>query len=271
MALLRDLEIFNPLWGKLNQICIATKPLVTGAKILIYVDMQVLNREKMPIKVAFEHLRSIGRVHTQKDVGEAMNVGKENISRAFNGVDGYYTPGFVRRFNETFGNIFNEDFLLNGEGDMLRVSNDKEERKEQSIDKESNEFETYLLPQSAMGGTLAGFPADGTALQNCEKVISPICGVDFAITVYGESMAPEYPSGSRVLIKKVNPEVFIDWGKAYVLDTSNGVIIKEVMESAKEGCIRCHSINPDPKFSDFDVPMSEIYGIYRVLMCLSAK
>ena len=43
------------------------------------------------------------------------------------------------------------------------------------------------------------------------------------------------------------------------------------MESAKEGCIRCHSINPDPKFSDFDVPMSEIYGICRVLMCLSAK
>ena len=29
--------------------------------------------------------------------------------------------------------------------------------------------------------------------------------------------------------------------------------------------------NPDPKFSDFDVPMSEVYGIYRVLMCLSAK
>ena len=122
-----------------------------------------------------------------------------------------------------------------------------------------------------MGGTLAGFPADGTALQNCEKVISPVKGVDFAITVYGDSMAPEYPSGSRVLIKRIKPEVFIDWGKAYVLDTSNGVIIKEVLESAKKGCIRCHSINPDPKFSDFDVPMSEIYGIYRVLMCLSAK
>lgn len=73
----------------------------------------------MPIKVAFEHLRSIGRVHTQKDVGESMNVGKENISRAFNGVDGY-SPGFVRRFNETFGNIFNEDFLLTGEGEMLK-------------------------------------------------------------------------------------------------------------------------------------------------------
>ena len=126
--------------------------------------MLIPEREKMPIKVAFEHLRSIGRVHTQKDVGEAMNVGKENISRAFNGVDGYYTPGFVRRFNETFGNIFNEDFLLNGEGDMLKTANGEEERKGQPTDKSCNEFETYLLPQSAMGGTLAGFPADGAAL-----------------------------------------------------------------------------------------------------------
>ena len=33
----------------------------------------------------------------------------------------------------------------------------------------------------------------------------------------------------------------------------------------------CHSINPDPKFADFDVPVSEIYGMYRVLMCLAAK
>lgn len=52
---------------------------------------------------------------------------------------------------------------------------------------------------------------------------------------------------------------------------SNGVIIKEVHECKKEGYITCHSLNPDPKFSDFDVPLREVYGIYRVLMCLSAK
>ncbi len=133
-------------------------------------------------------------------------------------------------------------------------------------------FTTYLLPMSAMGGSLTGFAPQGTALQECEKIISPIKGVDFAISVYGESMAPEYPSGSKILIKKINPSIFIDWGKAYVLDTPNGVIVKEIHEcKEKEGYIRCHSINPDPKFSDFDVPLSEVYGMYRVLMCLSAK
>lgn len=133
-------------------------------------------------------------------------------------------------------------------------------------------YSTYLLPMSAMGGSLTGFAPQGTALQECEKIISPIKGVDFAISVYGESMAPEYPSGSKILIKKINPGIFIDWGKAYVLDTPNGVIVKEIHEcKEKEGYIRCHSINPDPKFSDFDVPLSEVYGMYRVLMCLSAK
>lgn len=135
-----------------------------------------------------------------------------------------------------------------------------------------NENITYLLPMRSMGGSLCGFAESGTLLQDCEKIISPIKGVDFAISVYGESMSPEYPSGSRVLIKKINPSIFIDWGKTYVLDTPNGVIIKEVHECKdKPGYIKCHSINPDPKFSDFDIPLSEVYGMYRVLMCLSAK
>lgn len=124
---------------------------------------------------------------------------------------------------------------------------------------------------SAMGGSLTGFAEPGVLLQNCEAVVSPIENVDFAITVYGDSMAPEYPSGSRILIKKINPDLFIDWGKVYVLDTPNGVLVKEIHESNREGYVSCYSINPDPKFKPFDVLMDEVFGMYRVLMCLSAK
>lgn len=132
-------------------------------------------------------------------------------------------------------------------------------------------YETYLLPLSAMGGPLTCFAADGVMLSNCEKIVSPIEDVDFAITIYGESMAPKYPSGTRLLIKKINPAVFIEWGKSYVLDTSNGVVVKEVRVSNKDNCIACYSINPDPKFQPFDVPLSEVYGMYKVLMSLSAE
>lgn len=162
------------------------------------------------------------------------------------------------------------EWLLNGEGDMLTQK--KEAPKTSSADTtKKNGYITYLLPMSAMGGSLTGFAEPGVLLQNCEAVVSPIENVDFAITVYGDSMAPEYPSGSRILIKKINPNLFIDWGKVYVLDTPNGVIVKEVHESNREGYVSCHSINPDPKFKSFDVLMDEVFGMYRVLMCLSAK
>lgn len=167
----------------------------------------------------------------------------------------------------------NREWLLYNEGSMLNETTDiagqnmPNGKAEQAI----SEYETYLLPMSVMGGSLAGLPTEGTMLEQCERVISPIKGVDFAISIYGESMYPEYPSGARVLIKRINPDIFIEWGKVYVLDTSNGVIIKEIHQSKREGFITCHSINPDPKFADFDVPMAEIYGMYRVLMCLSAK
>ena len=176
---------------------------------------------------------------------------------------------FVARYND-----ISESWLLTGEGEML-----KDMRQTDAVqDTASNptigtllDYETWLLPQTAHGGSLTNIPAEGVLLQNCEKIISPIKGVDFAISVYGDSMAPEYPSGSRVLIKRINPDAYIDWGKAYVLDTCNGVILKEVLKCKREGYVTCHSINPDPKFADFDVLMSDIYGIYRVLMCLSAK
>lgn len=55
---------------------------------------------------------------------------------------------------------------------------------------------------SAMGGSLTGFASPSVFLNDCETIISPIENVDFAITVYGDSMSPEYPSGSRILIKR---------------------------------------------------------------------
>ena len=168
----------------------------------------------------------------------------------------------IDKISNFFGDL-NKNWLLTGEGEMLigeyPTGNDITIHKRDTGKKVNikSEYITYLLPMSAMGG---------------ETIISPIENVDFAITVYGDSMSPEYPSGSRILIKKINPNIFIDWGKTYVLDTPNGVIVKEVHECReKEGYIKCHSINPDPKFSDFDVPLSEVYGMYRVLMCLSAK
>lgn len=201
---------------------------------------------------------------TQSQLAEMFNCKQSNISgmeKTMRDLEPYQKEILINKYGEASVNKYTVSSFLKDDTNKENIN-----------DAYRSVYITYLLPQSAMGGSLTGFAVDGATMQNCEAVISPIAGVDFAITVYGESMSPEYPSGSRILIKKINPTLFIDWGKTYVLDTPNGVIVKEVHEcKEKEGYIKCHSINPDPKFSDFDVPLSEIYGMYRVLMCLSAK
>lgn len=84
-------------------------------------------------------------------------------------------------------------------------------------------------------------------------------------------MADEYPNGSIVLAKRINERAFIDWGKVYVLDTCNGVVVKALTPSEKENCIRCVSINPAPIYAPFEVALNDIYGVYRVMLCMAKK
>lgn len=125
-----------------------------------------------------------------------------------------------------------------------------------------------LIPISAQGGSLNDFTTS-VMEYDCEKVLSPIKGVDYAITVSGDSMSPEYPSGCQILIKKINERAFIDWGKVFVLDTVNGTIIKKLMPTDNPDKVLCVSINPN--YPSFEVCLEHVTGVYRVLMCMSLK
>ena len=216
---------------------------------------------------AIRYLQGKGIVKTQRDVANKMGATAPNVSSALKGVESVLTEKFIRRFNSAFGGLFNDEWLISGSGEMLSG----EHKIEQVSVADDKAYYTYLLPMSAAGGSLAGFPADGAKLEECEKVVSPIADVDFAITVYGDSMYPDYPSGARILIKKIDPSVYIAWGNVFVLDTANGVIVKELQPSEHEGKLLCHSLNPNGKFKDFEVSMQDINGMYRVLACVTMK
>lgn len=156
----------------------------------------------------------------------------------------------------------NLNFILTGEGEFLKHNC--------SITDNSEDY-IYLLPVSAQAGKLNDFIAS-VKEGDCERIVSPIKDAEFAITITGESMAPEYPNGSRAFVKKIDAEIFVEWGRDYVVDTSNGIVVKRLIEPEKEGHLRCVSINPDQKkYAPFDVPTSEVYGIYRILLCMSLK
>lgn len=93
--------------------------------------------------------------------------------------------------------------------------------------------------------------------------------MDFAITVTGDSMYPDYPHGSKVFIKKVNEKIFLQWGEVYVLDTENGIIIKKIHKTDDENIILCQSINQE--FADFTINIIDIRGFYKVLLVMSLK
>lgn len=133
------------------------------------------------------------------------------------------------------------------------------------------QFTAYLVPMAAMGGSLVGFEDEGVRRENCERVISPVANADWVVPVCGDSMEPEYPNGSRVYVQQIYPDDFIAWGNVFVLDTTNGIIIKVVKESEKENCVRCESLNPSGRYTPFDVPMRSIRAMYRVLLCVSVK
>jgi hypothetical protein len=162
-------------------------------------------------------------------------------------------------------------WLLTGEGEMLTTDAPVvEQRKQES---EENEGKLIpLLPLSAEGGSLDGFDNLGVSLPDCEVIYSPIKDADMAITVSGKSMEPDYPEGCRVVVKRINHALFIEWGREYVLDTVNGIVLKTLEPSDDPNFIRCTSLNPDQRrYAPFEIPKESVRGVYRVHLMMGRK
>jgi hypothetical protein len=123
-----------------------------------------------------------------------------------------------------------------------------------------------LLPIFAQAGHLTGW-SEGIEEAKCERVISPVKDIDMAVHIYGESMYPDIPNGSVCFVRRVTGRI-IDWGRAYILDTVDGPVLKYLTPGSDEEHIRCVSANHDPKFAPFEVLKADINGMFRVVMCM---
>lgn len=167
----------------------------------------------------------------------------------------------LKRIQELYPDL-NRDWLLYGEGEMLLP--------EEGANKDSkkNENEVLLLPVQAFAGGLQEW-SRGVRESECPRITAPMKGADFAIPIKGDSMEPRFHDGSTLLIKRINEKAFIPWGHPMVIDTENGVVIKNVFPDDNpdgentEEYIVAESINP--KYPPFKIPVSSIYGMYRVI------
>lgn len=168
----------------------------------------------------------------------------------------------MKALEERFPEI-NAEWLRTGNGEMIDKNKVIEKRNA------DNAFRVPLLPIAAQGGTPDNFECQ-VEKYDCEMMLSPIENVSLAIPITGDSMSPEFPSGSKVLVQKINEKAFIEWGCTYVLDTVNGAIIKNIFPvKDDETKVICRSVNPN--FSDFIIDTADIRGWYRVRCCITIK
>lgn len=184
----------------------------------------------------------------------------------------------------------NPDWLLIGEGDMMRDKTKKfipsvPENGTKStrvvhdvlaahplIKMKSEEKETSipLVPLYAMAGK---FPGESEVKEyDCETYSVPgLKGADFMIQVKGNSMQPTYNSGDIVACKRINniQDSYFHWNRVYVLDTDQGPIMKRIKPGTDQDNITIVSDNPD--FEPFQLHLSQIYRIALVLGCIKLE
>lgn len=152
------------------------------------------------------------------------------------------------------------NWLLSGKGNMIKPSK-SEENNCCYMNKDKNGIP--LIPIDAMAGCLTD---ERTVLDyECERYVVPAFhGADFLITVKGSSMYPRYNSGDIVACKRVPPtDIFFQWNKVYVLDTSQGALIKRVKPGSCDDTLLIVSDNPD--YQPFELPRSSIYSLAIVI------
>ncbi len=216
----------------------------------------------MEKKEVLDKIKSFYNFKSISEFARYLGVNSQNV-RNWYARNNYNANLLIERCKE-----INPEFIITGKGEMLKSSTATNMGSSMLRQAEPGPYTVPLIPISAQGGSFNDFVVS-VKDSDCEKVISPVRQVDFALTVTGDSMSPEFPSGSQVLVRKVDEKAFIEWGRVYVLDTCNGTVIKKLNPGRDESEVLCASINPD--YQPFYVKLSDVYGLYRVMMCMTLK
>lgn len=149
-------------------------------------------------------------------------------------------------------------WLLTGNGEMI-----KDDKREVAHQTENPKEGIPLIPFSAMAGALTG---EQSALEyECERYVVPAFhNADFLMPVKGNSMTPTYISGDIVACQRVPlTDLFFQWNKPYVLDTSQGAIIKRIKPGSDKDHVLIVSDNKE--YDPFELPYKDIYAVALVI------
>ena len=215
----------------------------------------------------------------QMTIAAGLSVGL--LGKAKNGGKGLSSSS-IEKILLAYDDI-NPDWLLTGRGPMLKTkgtssaspteeqqfSTSKDTKKIAILQRDAAKKSTKGIPLIPMEA-IAGFPAidnDGVSFDDCQHYSIPefeAKGADFLIRVSGDSMTPLYCNGDIIACRKIAEIHFFQWGGVYVLDTSQGVLVKYVEECEKnDDCILCVSENK--RYKPFSLPKDDIRSLSTIV------
>lgn len=184
---------------------------------------------------------------------------KTGLSNGFLDKGGSVTSANLETILNTFPEI-SLDWLVTGRGPMLRS------------DLPAAHPATEpgagipLIPIEAV----AGLPTDdpvGTRFIDCAHYIIPDfanLNVEYMIRVSGSSMYPKYSNGDILACRRVHDVLFFQWGKIYVIDSSQGALVKRVFQDEDPDRILLVSDNRE-NYPPFSIPKSDIRSLSIVV------
>jgi phage repressor protein C with HTH and peptisase S24 domain len=231
---------------------------------------------------------NLDTIHNRiKQVVDTLADGKNTLLAAHIGVSEANIRGYIK------GNMPKADFLekivrsydvssewlLTGQGEMLRNKQQNcQLRGENSPEIVTNPDNLSTVDQPTAEATPSVDPSMGIPLitvdamagylrgevsvmdADCDRFVIPGVVADYIIPVRGDSMVPLYHSGDLVACRRLSlSDLFFQWGKAYVLDTTQGVVLKRLRPGSSPDTVLLVSENT--AYDPFELHRDDIYHI----------
>lgn len=123
-----------------------------------------------------------------------------------------------------------------------------------------------LIPIEAIAGIPAGEDI-GIRFIDCTRYVIPEfanLNVEYMVRVSGSSMYPKYSNGDVLACRRIQDVLFFQWGKIYVIDSSQGPLVKRVFQDEDPDRILLVSDNKE-HYPPFSIPKSDIRSLSIVL------
>lgn len=184
----------------------------------------------------------------------------------------------------------NRDWLLFGEGPMLRTADTTKPTQQSTGDNSPN----VMGNNNMVGNTINTTHAPVCAQENAVRPIVPVelykkpntdvyneivekpsSGVEYAqyfrsfsdfcmyMRVQGDSMSPNFLRGDLLALSLLKATYILN-GTIYVLDTkSYGLVLRVVID--RGDIYECHVIGDETRYAPFSVPKADVIRIYKVM------